>query len=79
MTALRGAGMRFNLGRAVCWVIMDARDGAGEIRRLWGELVVAHAFRPSDYDSASSCGESFSLSAIRARSGSEEAFIFRMT
>ena len=34
MTALRGAGMRFNLGRAVCWVIMDARDGAGEIRRL---------------------------------------------
>lgn len=53
MTALRGAGMRFNLGRAVCWVIMDARDGAGEMRRPWGELVVAHAFRPSDYDSAS--------------------------
>jgi hypothetical protein len=30
MTALRGAGMRFNLGRAVCSVIMDAQDGAGE-------------------------------------------------
>ena len=50
MTALTGTGMRFNLRRAVCWAIMDARDGAGEIRRPWGELVVAHALTPSDYD-----------------------------
>jgi hypothetical protein len=34
MTALRGAGMRFNLGRAVCWVIMDARDGAAKYGAL---------------------------------------------
>jgi hypothetical protein len=53
MTVLRGAGIAFNLDRAVCQVIMNARDGAGEIRCPWGELVVGHAFTSSDYDSAS--------------------------